>query len=253
MVALTTNKMAAKDGGRNAFVFHLFCLLVNLAGCCYDFFYVELSSYVIYGGRLKFLTHWSQYVHTLFFAFATAINFNNRYLIPASGLAPDTASSLGKDAEESALVRLRDSVFVAVCFPLGIMVCLLFWGITLVEPGGIMTSENARMVPLYGIYNQYLHTFPLLLDLAALYLVSHIYPRRRKGVLCVVLIALSYLVWLVHIGNHTGYWCYGFLQHQTRFEFSVFVLATMLATTAVYIIGEKISAFVWRGAFRKSI
>ncbi len=239
---------ANKSSGNRTLYFHLFCLLTSIIGCIYDIFYLKLNSFQTYGGRFKFLTHCSLYLHAAFYAFATGVNIYVFIRGLIDGRAqPRKGFGMEKSRKEAGFfVRLRNHLFVVVCFPLGMMVCLLFWGVTVFVPDGLAEPEERKMVPLAGLFNHHLHTFPLIFDMAALYIIPHHYPRRLVGVSSVVLISLAYLTWLVHVGNHTGVWVYPFLQHQTRFQFTVFVSCSVVAVVLVYAMGEKISSLVWK-------
>eukprot|EP00794_Sanderia_malayensis_P009321 gene9321-10304_t len=200
---------------------------------------------------MKALTHWAQYMHTTFYLFATGLNVYLFFLDDyqsSSVQLQNISDGAGKSIKHGngRLVRFRDNIFVSLCFPFGVMVCILYWGVVVLHPNGILTPENTRVMPVAGLYNQYLHTFPLLSDIAAVYLILHHYPRRFIGISVVTFASLSYVVWLVYVGNRTGYWSYLFVRDQTPFQFTIFVICCMTAASAVYIFGEQLSSFFWK-------
>lgn len=236
------------EGQKNDFIFHFVCLLINAVGCSYELMYIRIPFYNTYGGRFKFLTHWSQYLHLLYFCFALPV-----FLFSLISLGPLIKKDQnGKQGifdcgrVTAALLRLRDTFFVSICFPGGMMVCFLFWGITIATKDDGLTSEETRkIVPLFSFYNHYLHTAPLFLNLGGIFFVKFNYPERKYGITIVSGFSVLYIAWLVHVGNHTGFWTYPFIEHQTTMEFVIFLIGSVLATIIVYISGELLSSLIW--------
>lgn len=243
--------MASSFPSKYDIAFHAISLLVNIVGCGYELKYIHLPMYSTYGGRFKFLTHLSQYLNALYFCFAVAVVLASQLALgrkdDGDDLArPDSDGKLPRIIR--ALIHFRDCFFVSICFPLAVMVGLLFWGVTLAtwDNGGTTSRETRTIVPLFGLYNHYLHTIPLILSLTGIFLVKFRYPERKYGILAVSAFSLLYIAWFVHIGNHTGYWMYPFIEHQKMGEFLLFVIGSALAAILVYIFGEKLSFFFWR-------
>lgn len=247
--------MAAKSFRRRALAFHSICLLISIIGCSYEHFYIKLKIFNTYGGRFKFLTHWSEYLHAVFFAFAVLVDIQESFDDDDKQAKKTSRTNNPKHEEDcySFPQYLRDIVFVAICFPFGIMVVVLFWGITFIETEGLMTDETQKMIPLSSLYNHFLHTLPLFLNLAGLFLLPHKYPRRKVGISVVSILAVAYIAWLVHIGNYTGIWVYPFLQHQTMTEFVAFCTFAMAAAVGVYVFGEKLSSAIWKRDCTKDV
>ena len=248
--------MAAKSFRRRALAVHSICLLISVIGCSYELVYIKLKVFDTYGGRFKFLTHWSQYLHAAFFAFAVLVDIKEIFTDYDDEQVKKTSKASNPKRQEdgnSFTEYLRDILFVAICFPFGIMVVVLFWGITFIESEGVVSDETRKIVPLSSLYNHFLHTLPLFLNIAALYLYPHKYPRRKIGISVVATVAVAYLAWLVHIGNYTGIWVYPFLQHQTMTEFIVFVTFATVAAIGVYVFGEKLSSIIWKRDCTKDV
>ena len=174
--------------------FHAFCLFTNFIGCAYELAYIKLPIFESYGGRFKFLTHWNQYFHLCYFAYAVVVEiymllFNDE---ESSGSQNQFLKLKGASINSHILRQLGDFIFVSICFPFGVMVCVLFWIITLMEPDGLASKETRKVVPLSSVYNQYLHTFPFILNCLGIWLIQFMYPKRSLG-------WQPSLFWLSHI------------------------------------------------------
>ena len=229
--------------------FHTICLLINIAGCSYEIQNINLPIFNSYGGRFKFLTHWSQYLHLSYFCFAFGIMVYSKLALGRSKKTGENDNPASPVPKAPTLHLFRDAIFVAICFPIGIMVCFLFWGITFVtaDKDGATSAETRKIVPLSSPYNHYLHTAPLILNLLGIFLVKFTYPSRKYGVSVVSTFSILYVAWLVHVGKYTGFWSYPFIEHQTMIEFIAFVIGSALAAVAVYIFGEALSSVIWGG------
>ena len=250
MAAVRIRTESQTSQRRISFLLYLAGAAINIAGCYYDRNYAELPSFRTYGGRAKYLTHWSQYLHTIFCIYATLLEI---------GIGLGLTMSYGKRSFESSskqvsneqneedhmLLKIRDYFFATVCFPFGVNVVILFWGITAVDPAGVAPLEVQKIVPLNGWYNHYLHTFPIIFDMLAVYFVYHQYPYRKLGILTTTMCGAAYLAWLLWIAKAANFWTYPFLGELDVHEFIVFTLGAFSLSAFYYLIGERINYFAW--------
>merc|ERR1719427_2083725 len=92
--------------------------------------------------------------------------------------------------DHAGLKRFVDLLHAAVYFPVGLLVCTLYWGIMGLDPASLL-SMPTTIQPVW--HNHALHSLPFLLAILDAFLIQHKYPSDRKGVGVVFAFAFVYL------------------------------------------------------------
>ena len=119
----------------------------------------------LFGGPLKFLTHWNVWLQAIYFIIA---------------LANDVFGTESRTKEHSSRIqKARDFVFSSVAFPTGSFVTIAFWSIYLVDRKLIFPVELDKYFP--PITNHMMHTMPLVSQICEIMLIFHVQPKRVYG------------------------------------------------------------------------
>ncbi|XP_020617778.1 androgen-induced gene 1 protein-like isoform X2 [Orbicella faveolata] len=111
-------------------MFHLGCGIFYIYGTYYDM-QIVTEHILSYGGRLKYLTFLNLVCQLIYFIIA-----------PCADIL-----TLLKGHEDNWLVRLRDTVFCALAFPLGVFVAATFWGIYMIDRNLIFPVAMDAIIP----------------------------------------------------------------------------------------------------------
>eukprot|EP00112_Aurelia_sp_Birch-Aquarium-sp1_P018143 Seg429.9 transcript_id=Seg429.9/GoldUCD/mRNA.D3Y31 product="Androgen-induced gene 1 protein" protein_id=Seg429.9/GoldUCD/D3Y31 len=175
-----------------------------------------------YGGRFKFLTFINLLMSVSYYGYAFVVD-----CLPTTGLSRKNPE---QDCPKTAMVKLRDSIFGSILFPVSSIVTLAFWGVMIVNSELMLPRHLRHIIPVHGLYNHCAHTAPVLLAIAELLLVRHeYYPTRKRGSLFFTVFCVGYLSWIMWIAYHANIWVYPVLKvlswpARTAFLGSVYLL-----------------------------
>ncbi|CAF4269771.1 unnamed protein product [Adineta steineri] len=180
------------------------------------------------GGKYKFLTILNLHLQAIYYIICI-INFF---------FGTDTIET----GKRSFLQKLRDLIYAGAAFPIGMYVCIAFWGIYHVDRELIYPKELDGLVS--PVLNHVMHTLPgvaLCLENLVHY---HRYPSRFLGLTLVVSLFAAYTTW-IHYLHHIHWlafkvslWVYPILNELSFTYRGLFFLGSALFGIGLYFIGE---------------
>ena len=147
--------------------------------------------------------------------------------------------------KELSPVEFRDYIFTSVLFPLGTAITITFWMWTLYDPFSVVPYVNQRIINTYGVYNFYLHTFPLVFSVLGVILVYRKYPKQSVGLKISTGVALSYMLWLIWVAKIGKYLTYPFLRKWAWWKIGGYMICAVATSPVLYIAGEKLTEWFW--------
>ncbi|CAF1128122.1 unnamed protein product [Adineta steineri] len=156
---------------------------------------------------------------------------------------PNTVSqNTIETGKRSFLQKLRDLIYAGAAFPIGMYVCIAFWGISHVDRELIYPKELDGLVS--PVLNHVMHTLPgvaLCLENLVHY---HRYPSRLLGLTLVISLFAAYTTW-IHYLHHIHWlafkvslWVYPILNELSFTYRGLFFLGSALFGIGLYFIGE---------------
>ncbi|XP_053561308.1 androgen-induced gene 1 protein [Bombina bombina] len=185
-----------------------------------------------YGGRWKYLTFINQVLQTIFFGIC---------------LLADLAQLLqsSKKGASSFLLQLRDSAFSVLAFPIGMFVVISFWSIYAFDRELVYPKALDSIIPQW--LNHSMHTFVLPLLLVELFVCSHQYPSKKKGLFTLSIFCFAYLSWILWIHHASGIWAYPILAKLDSVGLAIFFGASLILMVPLYCLGDFLTRLCWGG------
>ncbi|XP_005993637.1 androgen-dependent TFPI-regulating protein isoform X2 [Latimeria chalumnae] len=185
-----------------------------------------------YGGRWKYLTVIDLVLQLLFFGVC---------------VLADVVSLLSNGKEKpsylSQLKSVRDMMFSALAFPVGVFVVFTFWSLYIYDRDLVYPKMLDEIIPLW--LNHAMHTFILPLLLLETYIVPHHYPSKKMGLLGLTAFCFLYLMWIFWINYASGIWVYPILAKLNTVGLAVFLTVSALIMVPFYLLGEKLNSVFW--------
>ena len=217
-----------------SFAVHYLSFIVVVAVLLCDLAYVDLPNHHTYAGRFKYLTFISFLCDILYFNMASIIDFQ--------------VWMKGKD---NALWRnIRDFFFATIIFPLATFVCVMFWGIHLLDSTALRSDEENTLLPWW--FDHGYHTVPIFAVFLEAYVIEHIYPRKRTAFLSLLVFDILYVSWLFWIAYKANFWVYPFLSRMSFVGVLLFVAVSVTISFGFYFVGKKFTDIVWENNKRKA-
>lgn len=231
-----------------------FLHLIIFAWCCFGT-YKDRTVYILpkyseYGGRFQYLTLITAYVGLISYGVAFFVDLIQ---ILTGFLEDKKITKNGYPSHHSFLISLRDDLISFWTFTLSTFVSFMFWGLAAVDLKGIHTEEEERVSPLFGWYNHYLHTGPIINVFILITNVNYSYGSFTKSIIYTVILGASYFAWITYLEKVSGYWVYPFLAKLTSIQFAVFCVACHFVFLVIYIIGRKVSSMFWTTECKEKI
>eukprot|EP00057_Strongylocentrotus_purpuratus_P032473 XP_787760.1 PREDICTED: androgen-induced gene 1 protein [Strongylocentrotus purpuratus] len=132
---------------------------------------------------------------------------------------------------------LRDWFFCSIAFPITLLVALMYWGIYAVDRELIYPERIQGIYPMW--LSHCMHTYIVFILLIEAYLLKHTQPSRKSGMMGLLFVGLSYLLWMLYLGFVKDLWVYPFLQVLEGIYFGIFVVVTALFLAGLYFISER--------------
>ncbi|KAG8566916.1 hypothetical protein GDO81_013418 [Engystomops pustulosus] len=183
-----------------------------------------------YGGRWKYLTFLNQVLQTLFFGICVLCDLLQLCLSNRKRFC-------------SVFARLKDCIFAALAFPVGVFVCASFWSIYAYDRELVYPKELDSFIPQW--LNHAMHTFiipPLLIELFA---CPHQYPTKKNGYAVLLVFCIAYLSWVHWVQYAAGLWVYPILEKLDVVGKLVFFGSLLLIMLVFYFLGEKLTRMRW--------
>lgn len=228
---------------RKSFFLHLLAFSWSCFGIyCDRNVYNQLPKFKEYGGRTQYLTMITAYVCLVCYGVSFLVDLLQ---ILTGFLENKRITNSGYQEHQSFLISLRDDLISFWAFTLSTFVVIMYWGLAAIDLEGLHPAEDRKFVPLFGWYNQYLHTIPIFVIFVLITNVNYGYGSYKKSLIYTVALGSSYLSWITHLAKVKGYWAYGFMEKLNQVQFSVFIVVCHVIFFAVYLIGRKVSSSVW--------
>jgi len=225
-----------------SFLLHLLAFLWSCFGIYCDRTFYSLPKFKEYGGRTQYLTMITAYVNLGCYGIGFFVDLLQ---IVTGFLESKKITNNGYQEHQSFLISLRDDLISFWAFTLSTFVVIMYWGIAAIDLEGLHPEEDRKYVPLFGWYNQYLHTLPIFVIFILIVNINYSYGSYKKSLVYTVMLGSSYLFWITHLAKVKGYWAYPFMEKLDKVQFSLFIVLCHVIFFAVYLIGRKVSASVW--------
>ncbi|KAI0981387.1 hypothetical protein GJ496_011049 [Pomphorhynchus laevis] len=146
---------------------------------------------------------------------------------------------VGNHKLEQSILPIRDFIYTVLAFPVGILVCILFWSIYMYKKELMVPVEYQFL--LTTTLNHILHTLPGLGHCFEGLTQFHQYPKNRTSIFCILLFCCIYLIDLLIIKRITGQFAYPFLNDFTALYFTLFVAINVFVLFIIYLFGKFIN------------
>ncbi|XP_044311690.1 androgen-induced gene 1 protein-like [Varanus komodoensis] len=184
-----------------------------------------------YAGQWKYLTFLNQVLQTILYALCSLIDVV-ALCIPS------------KEKRVSyVVVPIRDFIFSAFVFPVGLFVAVAFWGLYAYDRELIYPAELDAINPSW--LNHSMHTTILPLLVVELVICAHKYPRRMTGILGLCAFAAVYLMWIFWVHHVGGIWAYPILGVLGPCEKAIFLICAVCVMITFYFLGEQLTKWLW--------
>ncbi|XP_073438567.1 androgen-dependent TFPI-regulating protein-like isoform X1 [Dendrobates tinctorius] len=183
-----------------------------------------------YGGRWKYLTFLNQVLQTTFFGVCLLCDLLQLCLSNRNRLC-------------SVLTRVKDCIFAALAFPVGVFVFASFWSIYAYDRELVYPKELDSIIPQW--LNHAMHTFILPLMLIELVTCSHQYPSKKSGLAVLVSFGIVYLSWVYWVHYAADIWVYPILAKLDAVGMLVFFTSSFLIMLTFYLFGEWLTRLRW--------
>ncbi|XP_046374637.2 androgen-induced gene 1 protein-like isoform X2 [Haliotis rufescens] len=185
------------------------------------------------GGKLMFLTFWNALLQTFYYG-----------LCAVTAIVGSTGGPIRDPRKRSALQKFRDFLHNTLAFPVGTFVVVTFWAIYAVDRELVFPKALDQFIPPW--LNHVMHTFILPILLLDKYLNYHHLPKRRNGILGLLLFGVIYLIWILWIAYHANVWVYPILKVLETHQRIIFFGFLLMLFVSLYLLGEGLTRFLWR-------
>ena len=220
-------------------VFYSLLCIWHVYNLYYNFAYVNFPgenflTFEGYPGKLKYMTIWN-YAFDCVYLFLVAT-----YFLRTNDRHNNTARPYSKHKS------IIDLLHASLYFPLGLLVCTLYWGMTALDPESVVRAAIKQIQPAWN--DHAMHSVPFLLAVLDAIIVKHRYPSNKKGLAIVFLFVIAYLSTVLYLGlGPARVWAYPVLEKLSK---NASELATFLAGCSVmfvleYFAGKALTVAVW--------
>lgn len=221
-------------------IFYSLSFLLHAFNLFYNFAYVNFPgenflTFEGYPGKLKYMTIWN-YAFDVVYTLLVAVHF-----LRTSNRSDNTA------LPHSSLKSLIDVLHASLYFPLGLLVCTLYWGMTVIDPENVVRAAVRTIQPAWN--DHAMHSLPFLFAVLDAVLIKHRYPSNQKGLSIVFLFVVAYLSVVLYLGlGPTRIWVYPVLEKLSKkwSELATFLAGCALMFVFEYFAGKALTIAVWR-------
>lgn len=224
-------------------ILHMSAFLWYCFGVYHEMHYYRSPNFVSYGGRFKYFTMITEYLCFVVYGYCFLVDLLQMVTGWLESTHPTRNGRLKND--QSILIQLRDYLMTVWISTLSLFVVIAFWGIAAVDIDGIHPASHQKLVPLFGWYNQYLHTTPGIISITLLICNNYRYGSILRSTVSILSFGLSYVAWMWHLADVTGNWPYEFIEKLSREEWVIFVVVGLFVILLLDLFGRKISATFW--------
>lgn len=160
-------------------------------------------------------------------------------------LQPDTnITKDGYPKNKSLLIRIRDELISFWVYAGCTIVPILYWGLVIVDKNSMHSAKIEKRMPMFGLWNQFVHTVPLPYAFALITFVNYENVSTRRMLSNCTATIVGYVSWMWYCALQNGYWAYPIIQKQSSGQFVVFTGVCILVLVVLQLIGRKWSAMV---------
>ncbi|XP_067937446.1 androgen-induced gene 1 protein-like [Watersipora subatra] len=210
------------------FLVYLVTAVVITCSIVYDELYIhDTEKKYTFAGKWQFLTHWTLYIEAFYWWTVVLAGLSNRCYVQRNGL----------------LHRIVDYLHASVAFPIGMMVCIMFWTLYGIDRELVYPKRLDAIIPTW--LNHVMHTIYVPCLALDKYLVLHRYPKSSDGLLLCLVIPFFYQVWVMYLALQHQVWVYPVLAVLDWPAKIAFFLANWVLFVIVYKAGEALTNKIW--------
>ncbi|KAK2718392.1 androgen-induced gene 1 protein-like isoform X2 [Artemia franciscana] len=215
-------------------LFHFTAASVLGYGLYYDICNVKppqeyLDKSINFGWKWKYLTFIDANIQLLYFAFCCIVDI--------------LTSNESTTANRTTLQSIRDTFFSTVVFPIGLFVCVTFWGLFAIDRDLVYPTILDTFIPVW--LNHVMHTVILPFDLIEQAVCFHRYLSTPKGLLLSGGAMVLYALWVFYIAYRTSFWVYPVLAVLNWTFRILFILGCMALAMVFYLFGQTLNSMLW--------
>ncbi|XP_054836433.1 androgen-induced gene 1 protein-like [Eublepharis macularius] len=184
-----------------------------------------------YGGHWKHLTFLNQVLQTVLFSLCVIIDFTALF-------DPSQEKKISR-----VLVPIRDFIFSALMFPIGLFVAFVFWGLYAYDRELVYPRELDDINPTW--LNHSMHTTILPLLFIELAVCPHKYQHKTREILGLTIFTVSYLCWITWVHYVSGVWAYPVLEVLGIPGKLVFFSIAYCIALTFYFLGRLLTKQLW--------
>ena len=214
-----------------SFILHFIGFLWYCFGIYHDRNSYVLIIYDGYGGRFQFVTLITVYITWFATAFATVTDLIQ---IRRNGYSRNI----------SKFINIRDELMTSLVFTLCAFCCILFWMYYFIDPA-LFNPELAKVIPVTGWFNQFLHTVPFFYAVILTINVNYQYSTVVRSSFILMVAAIGLRTWVRHCGSVNGYFGYPMLETLSPNLWYLFFTLCFIALFTINHSGRKMASLVW--------
>ena len=222
---------------------HIMGTLWYCYGLYYDRMYRFIPSFQRFGGRFQFLTIICAHIVLVSSLYAFIVDFLQITfkLFDSS----HESKSEGYPVNKSIMISIRDELMTCWVFNLCVFVSAIYWTIIVIDKEGIHPATHEDLMPLFGWFNQFLHTIPLIYAIMLITNINYEYPPIKRVFSLTFIFMVIYLLWLAYCAKINGQWAYTFMMKQSNIQFALFICVCTGVLVFINLLGRKLSAMIW--------
>ena len=244
MMTMKHEKCIASETPVSLFL-HFFGFLWYCFGIYHDRHTYVVPIYMAFGGRFQHLTMTTAYM--IFAATGIAslvdciqiITHYYKYFISGSKHCAEFIS---------VLISIRDELMCSFVFTFGTLVSILYWICRAIVDPTITTREYEKVIPVFGWYNQFLHTVPLFYSVVLMANINYQYTTISRAVFTLVTFDISFCCWLFYCFYVNGFWAYGYFKILSMNEIILTLSLVSTLSILAYLSCRKLSILIWKKA-----
>ena len=193
----------------------------------------------VLGGRLRYLTYWDVWIQFITFTIALICDFISN---------PNNNKNKSK---QPFIVKLRDTVFNSLAFPIGAFVTTSFWILYTIDRQLIFPVGIEKWYPIW--LNHTTHTIILPIVLIDNYLVCHNRDKQKNGLKILITVSVVYGLWILFLGLKVDHWVYPVLAVLNWPLRVAFMLSSNIAMILFYYLGALCYDIAWKSSTKSRI
>ena len=225
-----------------SFLLHFLGFVWYSFGLYHDRNYYSIPQFMAFGGRFQYLTLITAYFTWIVSGMASVIDLIQ---ITTNYLEDSKPTSEGYVESKSKLINIRDELISLWVFTLAVFVCFMYWVICAIDPDGMRPPDIVKVIPLFGWFNQFLHTVPLFYVIILISMINYEYSNLQRVIFSLITFTSGYISWMWYCATANGFWAYDFMGKLSNTEFCLFLIGCIGVVIAIYFAGRKYASLIW--------